>query len=654
MTGQYTEVGAFSLHAVVVNVTDNSDDFAERIGGGNANPFADRALRILEELASGVFGNDGNQMILVDIVPGVIAACDHRNSQSCERAGADEFKAAESGEFALGIRAAFDKNWIVGLIATHRGRGIERDGRRTRNGGEPILNFLFHAEGGFVILDLRIGNHDVEGLELLGIGETGIHLCHCVKGPDHQAGANQQDEGERDLDDDEDVARTVLFTAGAEGAAAFADSGAEANAGVFDNRDAGEKRAGNKCYDQREDKHRTIDADFANARKVFGRDGNQNAKTNISERQADDAADDSENRALEKEFASDAATSGTERRAEREFLAAAFGSDENQVRHVGADDQHYETDRTHHDPKNVANITDHVLLERANLRTDVRVLKQLDAEALRRGKRVHDDGQHARDVGVGLFECDAGLETRETVVAVVAEFHFAAIELEGSHDGGIAVVQEVERARKDSNDEAAVAIGDDGAAHNGAVAAEFAHPVPIAEHRGFRRGGLHVFDREKTASYRSDAEKRKQSVGDFKPVDLFGLIDTGDAVRVTLIHRDVLEGVALLAIDEIVRRRHVEVFDLNAGSGVPDADEAVGIGVGKRLEQDAFHNAENKSIGADAGGERDQRDGGEEGRKAQAAQDLFELLQQGLHGRSWIFGWRAQTRRLQPRIVWLR
>ncbi len=173
-----------------MNVADNADDFAERIGGGNANSFADRALRILKELARGVFGNDGNQMILVDIVPGVIAACDHRNSQSCERAGADKFKAAESGEFAFGIRAAFNENRIVGLIAAHRGCGIERDGNRSGNRSEAILNFLLHAERGFVAFDLRVGNHDVKGLQLLGVGEARIHLGHRVEGADHQAGAN--------------------------------------------------------------------------------------------------------------------------------------------------------------------------------------------------------------------------------------------------------------------------------------------------------------------------------------------------------------------------------------------------------------------------------------------------------------------------------
>ena len=86
-----------------------------------------------------------------------------------ERAGDHKFKAAQRGEFSFGVRAAFDENWIVGTVAAHRNGGIDCDGGRAWNGSEAILDFLLHAKGGFVALDLRIGNGDVKGLKLFGV-----------------------------------------------------------------------------------------------------------------------------------------------------------------------------------------------------------------------------------------------------------------------------------------------------------------------------------------------------------------------------------------------------------------------------------------------------------------------------------------------------
>ena len=95
---------------------------------------------------------------------------------------------------------------------------------------------------------------------------------------DHQAGADQKDERERDLNDHEDVASAKLFAAGTECAAAFADASAEAHAGVLEDRDTGEEPAGDQSHDQGEEQDGAVDADFVNARKIFGRDRNEEAK----------------------------------------------------------------------------------------------------------------------------------------------------------------------------------------------------------------------------------------------------------------------------------------------------------------------------------------------------------------------------------------
>jgi hypothetical protein len=101
-----------------------------------------------------------------------------------------------------------------------------------------------------------------------------------------------------------------------------------------------------------------------------------------------------------------------------------------------------------------------------------------------------------------------------------------------------------------------------------------------------------------------------------------------------LVDADVLEGFILFAIDEVVGRSHVEIIDVDTGSGVPDADEFVGLGIGKRLEKDAFEDAEDDGVAANAGGESDERDYREKGGACKAAENLFQVEHKRSHWRS--------------------
>ena len=62
---------------------------------------------------------------------------------------------------------------------------------------------------------------DLQRLQRSGIGEPRLDVAHRLKGADHQAGADQQDECESHLHDRERVARNIAVTAGARVAAAL-------------------------------------------------------------------------------------------------------------------------------------------------------------------------------------------------------------------------------------------------------------------------------------------------------------------------------------------------------------------------------------------------------------------------------------------------
>ena len=62
-------------------------------------------------------------------------------------------------------------------------------------------------------------------------------------------------------------------------------------------------------------------------------------------------------------------------------------------------------------------------------------------------------------------------------------------------------------------------------------------------------------------------------------------------------------------------------------------DELFGMGIGQRLQQNALEDTEDHGVGPHARRERDQGDDREHGCASEPAQDLFELIGKGFHGR---------------------
>src|SRR5262249_20082405 len=84
-------------------------------------------------------------------------------------------------------------------------------------------------------------------------------------------------------------------------------------------------------------------------------------------------------------------------------------------------------------------------------------------------------------------------------------------------------------------------------------------------------------------------------------------------------------GAALLAVGEVEGRGGVQLGDVDAGGGMPDPDELVRVGKGKRFQENAFDDAEDGRVRADADRERQEGDGRERRRAAEPAKDVLEL-----------------------------
>src|SRR6266550_196701 len=358
----------------------------------------------------------------------------------------------------------------------------------------------------------------------------------------------------------------MLLPALTEGAATLADAGAETCPGVLEDGNGSKQDAGEERNQKGEEQDRPIDADFTNAGKSRGGDGGEDAQCGVSKAH---------------------------------------------------------TDGTHQDPEDAADVADDVALEWTDVGANLRVLEELDAEARRGRKGPHNDGKHACNVGVDLLEGDARHQPGETVVAEVAEVDFAAVKLERGNQGGIIPVQEMKSLRQDADDLTALAVDDDVAADRRGVSAKFAAPIAVGEHDSFEGARRVVLLGEAATQQGRNAEERESAVSDTQGGDLFGLGDARHTHGVSRVHADILHGAVLFAVDEVVGGRHVEIFELDAGRGMPDADKFIGFGIGQGLEENAFKHTEHNGVAAYASGECDESDGREHGGTAEPAQDVL-------------------------------
>src|SRR6266571_7938777 len=409
----------------------------------------------------------------------------------------------------------------------------------------------------------------------------------------------------------------MLLLALAEGASALADAGAETYSGVLEDGNGAKQDAGEEGNEKREKQDWRINADFTDARKPCGSDGRKNAQRGIGEAQTNSAAEQSEKDAFEQKIGSDARAAGTQRATDGELLTAAFDADEQQIGDIGAGDQKDHADRTHEDPEHTAYVTDNIVLEGTNVGADVRIFEELDAEAGRRRKRTHNDGEHTSNVGIYLLDSDARLEPGETLIAEVAKMGFVTVKLKRDDDTGIFPVQEVKSLRQDADDLPGFAVHDDVAPDHGGVAAKFAAPIAVGEHGGFRSAGRIILFGEGAAEQERDAEERESAVSDSQGRNLFGLGHTGHAHGVARVKTDVLESAVLFAEDGVVGGGQLEFFELDARGSKPDTYHFIGFGIGQGLEENAFEDAEDNRVAAYAGGQCDEGDSSEQGGAAE-------------------------------------
>src|SRR6185437_12073554 len=132
---------------------------------------------------------------------------------------------------------------------------------------------------------------------------------------------------------------------------------------------------------------------------------------------------------------------------------------------------------------------------------------------------------------------------------------------------------------------------------------------------------------ERAPQRRRNTEDRKNAIRDVQSRHLFRIPLPGYTDRISLVNPDVLKDAVLLAIDEVVGRRHIYLIDVQSRRRVPDSHQRLRVRIRQRLKQDAFDNAEDRDIRTDTGGKGNHRDGGENGRTPKPPYNLPDLAE---------------------------
>ena len=336
----------------------------------------------------------------------------------------------------------------------------------------------------------------------------------------------------------------------------------------------------------------------------------------------DHRAEGREQRGLDEQLRGETRARGPHGQPDRELPLAGDAACQQQVRHVGADDEQEDQRERHQDPER---------LEQHSLRPEMslpdRRHRQVDAPVGRRVER-RQALAHRGDLRARLLDGHAGLEAHDRG-RLVARPPVVQRAVAGAHGGGHDdrdpdVVDHAGRraakaAGRHADDRQRVTVHANGLAQHVPVAAELGLPHAIAEDgdRGAAVLGAPFLGQERAAQHRLDLQEIEVVRRHELRPGARGLPVGAEAQRREAAEgdaRDQLQVVAVIAVVEIGRvdqklAGRCHRLDEGEAPGIADA--------GERVQQDAVDPAEHRRVDGDAQAERQHGDRGEPGAAAQ-------------------------------------
>ena len=210
------EVGSVVAKIVAADVGGDADDGAPVVLPEKAQVFADGVLAG-PEAARGFGADDGGARIAGGVGFGEFAAAQKRDAHGAEIAGRDGVEPKERRGLVVGGQVVFDIGRTLGHSAAEwkrvDQRGVADAGKRADFAEEIVIEGK--AAAGFAAE--RFVGRDARGEHVVGT-EAGIDVRQRPEAANQQAGAADEQHGEREFADDQDAANAA--PGGERGAAA--------------------------------------------------------------------------------------------------------------------------------------------------------------------------------------------------------------------------------------------------------------------------------------------------------------------------------------------------------------------------------------------------------------------------------------------------
>ncbi len=235
---------------------------------------------------------------------------------------------------------------------------------------------------------------------------------------------------------------------------------------------------------------------------------------------------------------------------------------------------------------------------------------------------IRADGVHLR---AGLLQAHAGLELAHRAEPVEVAGHVGGLERQRLPDLGEGAVEHG-AAGHDAGHLIGFVIEADGLADDGWVPAELALPEGMTQHYDFVFAELVFVGAEGAAERGANAQNVEVVGRDAHATQQGWLAGAGQGRGPAALGRHVFENLVLLDPVQIVEGG--DAVGAAVGPLLQHAHDALGIGVGERVEQDRVDEAEDGRIGADAEGEGEKGDKSEAGALEQSAGGVTQVLQE--------------------------
>ena len=335
------------------------------------------------------------------------------------------------------------------------------------------------------------------------------HALQRPQASQHQAGANEQDDGERHLDDDQRVAETLAAGAARDALCPVLQRIGEVDAQRLERRCEAEDHAGQQRDTGGEEENPEIDCGAGDARDARRVPPGHELHAQVRQAEPGDGADAREDQALGQQLPQHAKTPGAERGTKGNLALARFGPRQQQVGDVGAGDEQQEADRTEEQPDRAAHRADDFIGQRQRHRVELHLHR---VEAFGR----HRAGDAMQFVG-GLRHRRAGREPRRGEQPVTAVVGRVRIHLERDPQlarlGILEIRRQREPRRHHADDLVALAVDQDAAADDRRIRRVAAVPHPESENDHPRTAWQVFLGRERTADERGRTEGRKEVCG---------------------------------------------------------------------------------------------------------------------------------------------